>query len=108
MLIRPGGATSWKDGNAVIVEKETGTRYIFRDGQLHPVINYASALLALGTSARTLQVSRNSLTGTPRGTQIGIASADVIAVVTPLTRVTGMSSPSRSSASTSTTTRSAR
>lgn len=74
-LIRPGGATSWKDGDAVIVEKETGTRYIFRDGQLHPVINYASALLALGSSARTLQVSRNSLTGTPRGTRIGIADA---------------------------------
>ncbi|MET0495341.1 MAG: type VII secretion protein EccB [Actinoplanes sp.] len=74
-LLRPGGATSWKAGDAVIVEKETGTRYIFRDGQLHPVLNYASALLAMGTSAKTKQVSRNSLTGTPRGSRIGIPDA---------------------------------
>ena len=34
-LVRPGGSTSWKDGASVIVEKETGTRYVYRDGQLH-------------------------------------------------------------------------
>jgi type VII secretion protein EccB len=74
-LIRPGGATSWKQGGAVIMEKETGTRYIFREGRLHPVLNYASALLAMGTAAKTTQVSRNSLVGTPRGSRIGIADA---------------------------------
>lgn len=73
-LIKPGGNKSWNDGKSVIVEKETGTRYIYRDEVLHPVANYASALLALGSSS-TVQVSRNSLTGTPRGNRIGIPDA---------------------------------
>jgi ESX secretion system ATPase EccB len=73
-LVRPGGSTSWKDGAAVIVEKETGTRYVYRDGQLHPVLNFSSALLALGSPV-TKQVSRNSLTGTARGSRIGIQDA---------------------------------
>lgn len=73
-ILRPGGATNWKKADSVIVEKETGTRYVFRDGRLHPVANYASALLALGSSS-TMQVSRNSLTGTPRGSLIGIPDA---------------------------------
>ncbi|WP_341718049.1 type VII secretion protein EccB [Micromonospora sp. FIMYZ51] len=74
-LLRPGGATKWKDNPAVILEKETGTRYLYREGRLHPVVNYASALLALGSAAPTVAVSRNSLVGTPRGPRIGIPDA---------------------------------
>ncbi|WP_027659929.1 type VII secretion protein EccB [Salinispora fenicalii] len=74
-MLRPGGATKWKADAAVIVEKETGTRYIYREGRLYPVVNYSSALLALGTAAPTVSVSRNSLVGTSRGTPIGIRDA---------------------------------
>lgn len=74
-LLRPGGATKWKDGAGVILEKETGTRYLYREGRLHPVVNYASALLALESAAPTVSVSRNSLVGTPRGPRIGIPDA---------------------------------
>ncbi|MFG2062009.1 type VII secretion protein EccB [Micromonospora sp. NPDC048871] len=74
-LLRPGGATKWKDGGGVILEKETGTRYLYREGRLHPVVNYASALLALESAAPTVSVSRNSLVGTPRGPRIGIPDA---------------------------------
>ncbi|SCL21557.1 type VII secretion protein EccB [Micromonospora nigra] len=74
-LLRPGGATKWKQGGAVILEKETGTRYLYRDGRLHPVVNYSSALLAMGSSVPTVSVSRNSLVGTPRGPRIGIPDA---------------------------------
>ncbi len=74
-LLRPGGATKWKEGGAVILEKETGTRYLYREGRLHPVLNYASALLAMESSAPTVSVSRNSLVGTPRGPRIGIPFA---------------------------------
>ncbi|NYT95272.1 type VII secretion protein EccB [Salinispora sp. H7-4] len=74
-ILRPGGATTWKTEGAVILEKETGTRYIYRDGHLHAVINYSSALLALGKAAGTVSVSRNSLLGTPRGAPIGIRDA---------------------------------
>lgn len=74
-LLRPGGATKWKEQAAVILEKETGTRFIYREGRLYPVVNYSSALLALGEAAPTVSVSRNSLVGTPRGTPIGIRDA---------------------------------
>lgn len=74
-LFVPGGKTSWQSGDAVIVEKETGTRFVYLDGRLHPTTNYASALLALGSHAETVQVSRNSLAGVPRGPRIGIPDA---------------------------------
>jgi len=74
-LIFPGGAYRWKEGGTVILEKETGTRYLYREGRLHPVLNYASALLAMEARVPTLTVSRNSLVGTPRGPRIGIPDA---------------------------------
>lgn len=74
-LIVPGGKTAWQDGSSVIVEKETGTRYVYLSGRLHPVMNYASAMLALDSPAKTKAVSRRSLSDTPRGPLIGIAGA---------------------------------
>jgi type VII secretion protein EccB len=74
-VIKPGGKKTWKDGAAVIVEKETGTRYVYRAGKLYPVVNYASALLILGAHAETVSVSSNSLVGTPRGPRLGIPDA---------------------------------
>ncbi|WP_433613718.1 type VII secretion protein EccB [Dactylosporangium sp. CA-139114] len=74
-LIKHGGNTSWQAANAVVIEKETGTRYVYRDGVLYPVANYASAVLAIGQAATTVSVSRESLTGATRGPLIGIAGA---------------------------------
>lgn len=74
-IINPGGNKAWQDGRSVIVEKETGTRYVYLDERLHPVMNYASALLAMDKHAPTLTVSRDSLTGVPRGPRIGIPDA---------------------------------
>jgi type VII secretion protein EccB len=74
-MLVPGGNNAWRDGNAVIVVKETGSRYVYIDGKLHPVLNYASALLALGEHAETQSVSRASLMGVPRGARIGIPDA---------------------------------
>ncbi|WP_115945100.1 type VII secretion protein EccB, partial [Amycolatopsis thermalba] len=74
-LVKPGGNTTWRDRPAVIVAKETGARYVYLNGVLHPVANYASALLALGERAETVSVSRNSLAGVPRGPEIGIPGA---------------------------------
>jgi type VII secretion protein EccB len=74
-IVVPGGNTSWRDGKSVIVVKETGTRYVYLNGRLHPVRNYTSALLALGHNAETLSVSRNSLMGVARGPVIGIPDA---------------------------------
>jgi type VII secretion protein EccB len=74
-VINPGGNTAWADGKKVVIEEETGTRYVFLDGRLHPVENYTSALLALDDNAATVSVSRDSLTGVPRGPRIGIPDA---------------------------------
>lgn len=74
-LIVPGGATSWRATGAIVVERDTGTRYLYLDGQLHPVLNQASAMLAEGSAAHTVTVSRASLAGVPHGVPIGIPGA---------------------------------
>ena len=50
-VLAPGGATGWHNQGAIVVEKETGARYVYLDGALHPVLNYASALLIAGAAA---------------------------------------------------------
>jgi len=75
-LVVRGGNTAWREPGTIIVEKETGTRYLLLDGTLRPVLNYASARLAVGTDrAMVRTVSRASLTGVPHGRPIGIPDA---------------------------------
>ncbi|MBK1789088.1 type VII secretion protein EccB [Prauserella cavernicola] len=74
-FIVPGGDKAWRDGDSVLVVKETGTRYVYLNERLHPVLNYSSALLALGANAETHSVSRESLMDVPRGPLIGIPDA---------------------------------
>lgn len=76
-LLSPSRAEEWRQGGQVIVEKETGARFILgEDGALHPVLNYASArLLAGGDGAKTVTVPAKTLAGTPRGSVVGIPGA---------------------------------
>ncbi|MDG4833887.1 type VII secretion protein EccB [Solwaraspora sp. WMMD1047] len=75
-LVVGGGDAGWRDSGAVLVEKESGARYVYRDGKLHPVRNFASALLiADSAEPRTVLVSRAALAGVPRGIPLGIADA---------------------------------
>lgn len=73
-FIRPGGQNNWRKGSAIIIEKETGTRYVYREGRLHPVANFTSGRLLAGP-AQAVRVSRNSLLDVPRGPRLGIADA---------------------------------
>jgi type VII secretion protein EccB len=60
---------------AIVIERETGARYVFIDGQLHPVLNYASARLLLGSEEPAVsRVSQRSLRAYPRGQAVGIAN----------------------------------
>ncbi len=52
-LINPGGNDSWRTSNSLIVNKETGGRFLYVDGRLRPVRNYASALLIGGSDLKT-------------------------------------------------------
>ncbi|MFG3603064.1 type VII secretion protein EccB [Micromonospora chersina] len=71
-----GGGSAWRDPGAVIVEKESGARFVYREEKLHPVLNYASALLVIGAERpKTVLVSRRSVEGVPRGLPLGIADA---------------------------------
>lgn len=75
-LIWPGGAESWKVDGAVVIEEETGARFVYYDGQLHPVQNYASALLIVSSGDREVfTVHQSSLADTPRGGMLGIPGA---------------------------------
>jgi type VII secretion protein EccB len=76
-LLDPSGAADWQQGGQVIVEKETGARYILgQDGLLHPVLNYASArLLAGGNANTTVTVPASQLSAASRGAMLGIPGA---------------------------------
>jgi type VII secretion protein EccB len=69
-------APDWRRSDAVIVEKETGARFIYLDSVLHPVLNYTSARLIVGGSgATTVSVSHADLAAAQRGTPLGIPGA---------------------------------
>ncbi|EFG03553.1 type VII secretion protein EccB (plasmid) [Streptomyces clavuligerus] len=74
-LISPAGTKTWRTSNALIVQKETGTRYLYLDGVLRPVRNYASARLIAEMKPGTVTVSTASLKGERRGTPVGIPGA---------------------------------
>ncbi|MET8759928.1 type VII secretion protein EccB [Lentzea sp. NPDC004782] len=75
-LMYPGGNTAWAKPNVIIVEKESGTRFVYRGGQLVPVLNHASAMLLQGAGAKIEMISRASLQDLPRAvTPIGVPNA---------------------------------
>lgn len=71
-LLVPGGSDAWREPGAIIVEKETGARFLYSGGSLRPVLNYTSAKLATGAAGTVTEVSAKDLSGTARGTPIGI------------------------------------
>ncbi|HEX6499549.1 MAG TPA: type VII secretion protein EccB [Micromonosporaceae bacterium] len=73
-LLNPSGGRP--DEQTLIIERETGARYVYLDNVLYPVLNYTSARLILGTpdpAVRTM--SQNSLRDLPRGLPVGIEGA---------------------------------
>jgi type VII secretion protein EccB len=77
-LISPGAATDWKLPGSIILEKETGNRYLFLNGTLLPTLNTTSAMLyyAGGKTQPVFRtVSQASLAGVPHGRAVGIPGA---------------------------------
>jgi ESX secretion system ATPase EccB len=77
-LLSPGGARGLDSGDKIIIEKETGTKYVYDTNgkRMLPVLNYASAKLALNASNPEQRVvSRKSLAKFVRGPMIGIPGA---------------------------------
>lgn len=76
-IIKPSTSSDWKKPGQVVIEKETGTRFVITaDGELHPVLNYASArLLAGGDGSKTSTVPAKQLAELGRGAPLGIVDA---------------------------------
>jgi type VII secretion protein EccB len=74
-VLRPGGSKAWQEPGAFIVASETGARYVYLDGVLHPVVNYSSAKLLLGDRLHVVTVSVRSLESAEHGPALGIPAA---------------------------------
>ncbi|MET7320214.1 type VII secretion protein EccB [Streptomyces sp. NPDC005549] len=77
-LISPATSNSWRAEGTLIVDEDTGSRYFYDNGELRPVLNYASAKLLAGASRSGLTsktVGTDALRSTPRGLPVGISGA---------------------------------
>ncbi|MEV0022559.1 type VII secretion protein EccB [Streptomyces atroolivaceus] len=76
-LLRPGGNDGWRNDRHLVVNRDTGARYLWTgtDGVLHPVHNYASARLIGGSDLATVDVATASLRDVPVGAPAGISGA---------------------------------
>jgi type VII secretion protein EccB len=74
-FVVPGGSTKWQKPGALVVEKETGSRYVYAGGQLRPVLNYTSAWMYFGKKPQIVSVSSKSLLGVTHGQPMGIVGA---------------------------------
>lgn len=72
-VIKPTQGDKWKKAGSIIVERETGARYVLRKDVLYPVRNYASAVLAVVPSTPTVvYVNRSDIKRAKRGPSLGI------------------------------------
>ncbi|MER6943389.1 type VII secretion protein EccB [Nonomuraea sp. NPDC000554] len=77
-LLKPGNSTKLTDPGQLLVEEETGAKYVFsqQENKMMPVANYASARLLLDTSdVKVRNVSAASLAKYARGPLVGIPGA---------------------------------
>jgi hypothetical protein len=65
-MLTGAGLAEPTDPSAILLDRHSGARYVYleSDRRLHPVLNYTSALLALGRPAATRSVSRSTCTTT--------------------------------------------
>ncbi|MEU9382670.1 type VII secretion protein EccB [Streptomyces sp. NPDC048279] len=74
-LIAPGKKDSWQSSGGMVVDRDTGSRYLYVEGRLRPVRNYTSARLLAGADLTATTVGTSSLHGVPRGAPVGISGA---------------------------------
>jgi len=66
---------SWRQPGTLIVEEDSGNRYLLIAGQLRPVLNYASARLLVQGNPPVESVSADDLADVPKGAPVGIMGA---------------------------------
>lgn len=74
-LIKPGLPSGWDNGKLILVS-DTGARFVTIEGELHPVINTASARLLLPASGfEVITTDQQNLSGVSVGDTLGIVGA---------------------------------
>lgn len=67
------GNDAWRTaGGTILVDSDSGTRYLLTDDTLHPVRNLTSAALAIGQPPTVMTVSGEQLADVARGAAVGI------------------------------------
>jgi type VII secretion protein EccB len=70
------GSDSWREEpGTLVVDEDSGNRYLLIDGRLRPVLNYASARLLVEGNPPVASVSAEDLAEFPKGAPIGIPGA---------------------------------
>jgi len=73
-FINPTGSAL--DDPSIVIERESGARFVYTKGKLHPVLNYTSARLIVNSDNPAIRtVSAKSLRAYPRGPLVGIVNA---------------------------------
>ncbi|HEY0537489.1 MAG TPA: type VII secretion protein EccB [Actinoallomurus sp.] len=73
--VSPAAAASWRKPGTLILNRQTGSRFVLADGRLHPVRNYASARLLLGAKLTVASVPTKTLSDVPLAGPVGINGA---------------------------------
>lgn len=70
------GSDDWRsEPGTLVVDEDSGNRYLLINGRLRPVLNYASARLLVEGSPPVANVSAEDLADFPKGAPIGIPGA---------------------------------
>lgn len=79
------GSDAWRDEpGTLVVDEDSGNRYLLVDGRLRPVLNYASARLLVRGNPPVATVSSADVADFPKGAPVGIAGApDTLPPATP-------------------------
>ena len=66
------GKNDWRTEGALVLDEDTGARYLYFDGTLLPVENMTTAQLLFGRPNRVVTLDSAALAGVPRGSPVGI------------------------------------
>src|SRR5215813_2594405 len=55
-LLTKTGANQWQKDGSVVVERETGAVFVYRQNRLNPALNFASAKLAAGPNPPVFRI----------------------------------------------------
>ena len=65
----------WRAEGALVIDKQTGARYLYLGGTLRPLMNLTTAQLLLGGKGPVVQIDSAAMSGVPRGALLGIVGA---------------------------------